>query len=245
MELVQIFCAPACGRCDRSKTASNAPRRPGTNTRAEQDDSGDASWRSHLSLKPTVVDLGELQFPSPAARERQPRGTSAPHQFGGGGGRQRQAPSLRYAAVDAEHSLMDEPWMRGRSTSSAQARQPSRSKLVSHRPNPPFPDSSPKGEKQPHNLLASDGCLATSVTHVAPLMGASIFDDTLSERQRIRPNGAAGRSSKRGVSKPCAMPPPGAANATAVDRQRGRRCVAGHRYGRHARQGVLQALPRV
>lgn len=223
MELVQIFCAPACGRCERSKAASHAPRRPGTSTRTEQDDAGDASWRSHLSLKPTVVDLGELQFPAPAAHNRQPRGTSAPHQCGvGGGGRQRQAPPLRYTAVDAEHTWMDEPWMRGRPQanciSSAQARQPSRNKLVSHRPDPPCPDSFSKGDT-PHNLLAVDGCLATSVTHVAPLMAGSIFDDSLSERQRTRQNSVAGRLPKRSVSKPCAMPLPGAAKATAVDGQ--------------------------
>jgi len=84
------------------KAASGKPQR---NFQPENDDPH-GSLMDHL--RPTVVDMGEIQFPPMVpTRHSQPRGTSAPHQRGQAVGRlqRNQYPAAEYSDASTGHSL--------------------------------------------------------------------------------------------------------------------------------------------
>uniref|UniRef100_A0A7S0BEA8 Uncharacterized protein n=1 Tax=Pyrodinium bahamense TaxID=73915 RepID=A0A7S0BEA8_9DINO len=96
MELLRAFCSSeACG--GRRRAASSATGRHPSKPEEVQ---SRGSLFGHVSLRPSVVDDGELLFP-PRAQGRQapPRGSSAPRQRGAGSRLPRSPPSY-YTGAD-------------------------------------------------------------------------------------------------------------------------------------------------
>mmetsp|Transcript_85740 Transcript_85740/g.227853 ORF Transcript_85740/g.227853 Transcript_85740/m.227853 type:complete len:202 (-) Transcript_85740:62-667(-) len=96
MEFLGSFCSS--GTCSgRLRATSSAT---GSRPSRQEEPRSTGSIFEHVSLRPSVVDDGELLFAAPRpVRQTPPRGSSAPRQRGAGSRHGRQAPS--YAAADA------------------------------------------------------------------------------------------------------------------------------------------------
>mmetsp|Transcript_67171 Transcript_67171/g.119557 ORF Transcript_67171/g.119557 Transcript_67171/m.119557 type:complete len:259 (+) Transcript_67171:102-878(+) len=86
LEYLRGFCSMAPSLCRRKTTTGMPATAPQWHFEL---DNNNSSLLDHL--RPTVVDIGEIQFPPmvPTRAHSQPRGTSAPHQRGAGNRLQR------------------------------------------------------------------------------------------------------------------------------------------------------------
>mmetsp|Transcript_38713 Transcript_38713/g.82353 ORF Transcript_38713/g.82353 Transcript_38713/m.82353 type:complete len:189 (+) Transcript_38713:73-639(+) len=99
MELLRVFCnSESCNSRRRSASSAAAGGRAPGKAPEEENPS---SFLEHLQLRPSVVDDGELQFPSraQARRKEPPRGSSAPRQ-GSTGSKPLRNQSYGYTGAD-------------------------------------------------------------------------------------------------------------------------------------------------